>query len=533
MTTSSAELTTSPSRINVSFSNSSSSSSNKDSSVQDVYKTTTANSSSFSSSTKSLVSKRDGCSRKIDRRAGSSEKLTEPLASHLSNPPKYGYGNVTYANGDQYVGYFLNGLRSGPGRVYFANGNACKGIFCKNRMRGRGTLKFASGNKYQGDFVDGLMSGRGTFTWSNGDEYKGDFLDGKRTGRGTITWADGEVYEGDFVDGKRTGRGKFTDHYGICLEGIFQKGHFQGEISNLGDLAFLQLLCGIPMPEGINHEYALSIMSDFLIVNGYTELGEALKSANKTYQNGKKSLDDVHGKIKNKHTQLLVYGCSYHATGLNINCNPNSDNALFEIFNSDPELSEGHEKNGSKYNTMLVEEIPIKNITRKQLRKILDCGSFEDMDSAYRAIKSIPGAKTIFTKDLPSPVWQTPQKKDANNCTIEWINAFLRNKMSKEEYDGMRLKLFEVCLDQAKKKVNSPEYDHCIGILEKKREKRMKRLKESTVKLANQKGKSRYITVLQPCKRIGDRRPVFIYSLNKKHRALKTRCYRITPNIKP
>ncbi len=483
-------------------------------------------SSSFSSSKKPLFSKRDGGSRQFDNRAGCAKTWRHP-----SSPTKNGYGTVTDSNGDCYRGHFVNGLKSGRGTLIFANGNVYEGDFRNNRMWGIGTLKYINGDKYHGDFVDGLksgrgkyttkkgniyegdfvedsrtgrgkltsidgslyegdfvageMSGRGKFTWANENVYEGDFVNGKMTGRGTYTWANGEVYEGDFVNGKQEGRGKITDYHGVCYEGKFHNDHFQGDVSNLGDLTFLQLLCGIPFPDdGAKYEYALTIMSAFLIANGYSELGEALKLACRTYQSGKDSLDTICRKIKGKQSQLLLYGCSYHAMGLNINCNPNSDYALFEIFNSDAEdLEEFHEKNGSKYSTMLTEEIPIKNITRQKVSRIIDCEKFDHADAAYQAIKSIHGAKTINTADLPSPAWQTPQKEFANNCTVEWINAFLRNKMTKDEYDGMRLKLFGVCLNQAKKKEKNDELDECIGILEKKMEKRVNRLAVSSVKL--------------------------------------------------
>jgi len=549
MTASFVESTSSLSRISDSILSRSSSSPSEGSSVQDAFETAMTNSSSLSSSKKSLFSKRDGGSRKFDR-AGSSAKPADRPWRLPSTPPKNGYGTLTDSNGNCYKGHFVNGLKSGHGILTFANGNVYEGDFRKNQRWGIGTLKYANGDKYHGDFVDdrrtghgkftwaegdvyegdfvdgnrtghgkftwvngdvyegtfvdGKRTGRGIFIWVNGDVYEGDFVDEKRTGRGKIIWANGDIYEGDFIDGERTGRGtytwvngdvyegtfvdgkiegrgKLTDFNGVCYEGNFHNNFFQGDISNLGDLTFLQLICGIPFPdEGVKLEYALTIMADFLIANGYSELGEALKSANKTYQNGKTSLNDVYGKIKNKQTQLLVYGCSYHVMGLNINCNP-SDNAQFEIFNSEAgALEELHEKNGSKYSTMLVEKIPIKNITRRKVSEILDCGNFEHAGSAYGTIKSIPGAKTIHTADLPSPAWQTPQKESANNCTLEWINAFLRNKMTKSEYDGMRLKLFGVCLDQAKKKEKNDELDECIGILEKKKEKRVKRLQESS-----------------------------------------------------
>ncbi len=46
------------------------------------------------------------------------------------------------------------------------------GQFKDHNFNGKGTYQHADGNKYVGDWVDNKMSGEGIFTWSNGDRYE-------------------------------------------------------------------------------------------------------------------------------------------------------------------------------------------------------------------------------------------------------------------------------------------------------------------------------------------------------------------------
>jgi hypothetical protein len=39
-------------------------------------------------------------------------------------------------------------------------------------MHGTGTINYANGNRYIGDWVEGKRTGRGVFTWSDGDQYE-------------------------------------------------------------------------------------------------------------------------------------------------------------------------------------------------------------------------------------------------------------------------------------------------------------------------------------------------------------------------
>jgi hypothetical protein len=70
----------------------------------------------------------------------------------------------SWAEGDKYIGYFLNG-----------------------KMHGQGTYSFFKGDLYNGSFINGMRSGYGTFIYKNGDKYDGRFLFDKKNGKGILT----------------------------------------------------------------------------------------------------------------------------------------------------------------------------------------------------------------------------------------------------------------------------------------------------------------------------------------------------------
>lgn len=87
------------------------------------------------------------------------------------------------------------------------------------QMNGRFTYTWPNGNQYDGYWINGIRTGRGTFTWANGDRYSGEFLDGKMNGRGTYIWSNGDRYEGNWVNDNRTGHGIYNYANGAREEG--------------------------------------------------------------------------------------------------------------------------------------------------------------------------------------------------------------------------------------------------------------------------------------------------------------------------
>ena len=65
----------------------------------------------------------------------------------------------------------------------------------------QGTYTFANGDQFVGEFNDGMIS-RGTMTYANGSKYVGEFKFDLPHGQGTLTYVNGDLYEGDFVNGQ-------------------------------------------------------------------------------------------------------------------------------------------------------------------------------------------------------------------------------------------------------------------------------------------------------------------------------------------
>lgn len=61
---------------------------------------------------------------------------------------------------------------------------------------GFGKLSLANGDKYVGAFHNNLQHGRGVYTWAKGDVYDGSWSDVRMHGIGKYSWPDGIVYLG-------------------------------------------------------------------------------------------------------------------------------------------------------------------------------------------------------------------------------------------------------------------------------------------------------------------------------------------------
>ena len=114
-----------------------------------------------------------------------------------------GYGTYVWADGDKYVGDWVDGKKHGKGTLYYTNGE-----------------------KYEGDFTDGTGTGHGTYTYPDGDVYTGDHIGYYFTGKGTMVWADGSVYVGEWKDDDRHGQGKMTYADGTIEEGQWEEDKF-------------------------------------------------------------------------------------------------------------------------------------------------------------------------------------------------------------------------------------------------------------------------------------------------------------------
>lgn len=112
----------------------------------------------------------------------------------------------TYANGNIYEGYVVNGKAEGKGKFTWTNGDRYEGEFSNNEMNGNGILTYANGDRYEGDFVNGKCQGSGILVFANGDRYEGQFLNNKMHGTGVLISSDGGRKEGNFANGEFIGK---------------------------------------------------------------------------------------------------------------------------------------------------------------------------------------------------------------------------------------------------------------------------------------------------------------------------------------
>lgn len=130
-------------------------------------------------------------------------------------PHGQGVMTVPGADGYEYTGSFVEGLRSGQGRCRFANGRTYDGEWKADEMNGRGTVRGAPG-------VDDY------------EEYTGDFEVGKRSGaQGKCVYFNGDVYEGSWREGKRQGMGEWQLHRAtssLAVTPVRYKGPFDNDV---------------------------------------------------------------------------------------------------------------------------------------------------------------------------------------------------------------------------------------------------------------------------------------------------------------
>lgn len=113
--------------------------------------------------------------------SGSTTEVPCPPGTEASGPMNC-VGELSFPNGEKYVGEVKNG-----------------------QPDGQGTYSWSNGAKYVGQWANGLRNGRGAYTWPNGERYVGEFQNNKKHGQGTLIYANGRKYVGEFKDGNPVG----------------------------------------------------------------------------------------------------------------------------------------------------------------------------------------------------------------------------------------------------------------------------------------------------------------------------------------
>jgi len=103
---------------------------------------------------------------------------------------------------DIYKGYWHLDKRHGYGNLTFANGDFFVGTFKEDQQDGHGVFTAASGTIYTGSWQAGRKNGQFTISWSWGDEYVGTIEQDKLIGPGIYTWFNGATFNGTFQYGR-------------------------------------------------------------------------------------------------------------------------------------------------------------------------------------------------------------------------------------------------------------------------------------------------------------------------------------------
>ena len=366
----------------------------------------------------------------------------------------HGNGKRTLSDGEVHEGIFDDGYFSGKGSIQYPNGRRDEGVFRMRVLHGEGKITFPDGRKLEGMFENGLLHGMGKKTFSSGEIHEGMFEDEELTGKGCVVCPNGRKLEGMFRRGELHGKGKKTYPDGGISEGLFFNGYrVDSNISEIGSIQFfLQLF---ELTEGARDlGDPLGIVIDFLEQDGFKAFTGPLREVHERLRILEENLDEEAEKIyfeltKERRSKLLAYGCKGHAMGLDLMPDTEGKFIYCEIFNSGNGLRyhEEDERSG-KYQTLLLVEVPIEHFNKNLIESLLNYRNFENAFEAYDVMLGLPEAVRI----LLSPelvVWQREQH--TGNCTLEWIFAYLKNKISESAYYEMRFRLFKKCIEEVQK----------------------------------------------------------------------------------
>ncbi|CAF1451282.1 unnamed protein product [Adineta steineri] len=160
----------------------------------------------------------------------------------MKGEKRHGKGQMDYADGDKYIGMWVEGNITGQGVYIDANGSRYEGQWKDNKQHGKGKLIWgpktkSAGHMYEGDWIENNRTGQGVYIHANGNRYEGQFKDNKQHGKGKMSWGPktqwaGDIYEGDYIDDNKTGQGVYIYASGNRYEGQWKdnKKHGKGKM---------------------------------------------------------------------------------------------------------------------------------------------------------------------------------------------------------------------------------------------------------------------------------------------------------------
>ena len=206
-----------------------------------------------------------------------------------------GYGVMTCANGDSYAGiwpqpmfdYGYNNLHHPTGyyEVTYANGNKFVGVITAHGPGLGGVFKYPDNHRYKRCEIIktevGMSGGgfKGILKYANNDHYCGWLVDAKGDGnvtladdsQGELTYANGDVYQGDMKNGEQDGIGLLTkrnsDETVTKIRGEWRNGNL---IRIVGELASYEVTHGNgnKFVNATDQEFAQGIGGSFIYPAG-------------------------------------------------------------------------------------------------------------------------------------------------------------------------------------------------------------------------------------------------------------------------
>ncbi|MCC7520877.1 MAG: hypothetical protein IT220_04515 [Flavobacteriaceae bacterium] len=186
-----------------------------------------------------------------------------------------GYGVLNYENGEQYEGFFKDGMRNGPGIIMYDDGSTFTGYWENDEKNGVGMYSGIEGAYYFGfhqaslrhgygyeqQTVEGLTTinpgiweegsqiktlgfadnfvttgcvngdcqdGFGKFMYDSGDVGIGYFKNGLMDKFGMVVYASGDIFFGDIIDNEFEGFGIYLWKNGSVYFGMYHKNLYEG-----------------------------------------------------------------------------------------------------------------------------------------------------------------------------------------------------------------------------------------------------------------------------------------------------------------
>lgn len=147
-------------------------------------------------------------------------------------------GTYVAANGDKYVGSFVNDKKEGVGYMEYVTDCIYYGEFKNDHMHGMGYMRWPGGDQYWGEWKNGQPEGFGRKEFWNDQRgwyiYEGEMVNGLPHGTGFMLYPTGdkvdlyERYIGEWANGGRKGQGKFWFKDGCYYEGEFDSDWING-----------------------------------------------------------------------------------------------------------------------------------------------------------------------------------------------------------------------------------------------------------------------------------------------------------------